>query len=125
MATTSKITLTNGKGGVKTVAEPAYLRMQKMLEKQGWNPVDGPIKPKPVAGKQNTNTALKQPPFTPQEVIDMRAKKEEVKEPSPMADVPELTFEVKNSEMVIDTVTKLSPDGNPVKTSTAPTSKKK
>lgn len=142
MATTSKITLTNGKGGVKTVAEPAYLRMQKMLERQGWFPVDGPIKPKPVVnGKSGPqSTTLKQPPFTPKEVIDMRAKKEEakkeeplaggsdevVKEPAPMANMKEVPFDVSpNGAKPMEVVTKLNPDGTPAQTQASPTSKKK
>jgi cell division protein FtsN len=130
MATTSKITLTNGKGGVKTVAEPAYLRMQQMLEKQGWFPTNGqPIKPKPIAGKAGQTTALKQPPFTPKEVIDMRAKKESEKEvekePAPMADMKEIAFDVSTAGKPAEVVTKLNPDGTPAQTQNASPSKKK
>jgi len=135
MATTSKITLTNGKGGVKTVAEPAYLRMQQMLEKQGWFPTGGqPIKPKPIAGKSaGQTTTLKQPPFTPKEVIDMRAKKESEKEvekevekePAPLADMKEIPFDISPAAKPAEVVTKLNPDGTPAQTQTASPSKKK
>jgi hypothetical protein len=141
MATTSRITLTNGKGGVKTVSHESYARTQKMLEKAGWFPSDGePIKPMQKAGNAlSKNNLSKEPPFVPQEVIDMRAKKEEtplitsvgedgtieVKEEKKdvvEAKVPEMNL---NLGKGVDPVTSLNPDGTPKTTASKSTNKKK
>ncbi len=141
MATTSRITLTNGKGGIKTVSHESYARTQKMLEKAGWFPSNGePIKPMQRAGSVSAkNTISKEPPFVPQEVIDMRAKKEEPALISDVSDegtievtlkkieveeakVPEMNL---NLSKGVDPVTSLNPDGTPKTTASKSTNKNK
>lgn len=140
---THRISLTNAKGGLRTMTEQAWKNIPK--DKQGtyngWYPYEGQLSPAQPKSKNQAQSPVKQPPFIPKEVIDMReakaaelaAKDKEIEalkaqlaaqssvtsvdanqeEPKPMKEI----------DFDINPVTKIDPAGNPAPKSSQPKNK--
>ena len=145
---THRISLTNAKGGLRTMTEQAWKNIPK--DKQGtyngWYPYEGQLSPAQPKSKNQVQSLGKQPPFIPQEVINMResianakdaelaAKDKEIEAlraqlaaqssvTSVDANQEDAKQPMKEIDFDINPVTKIDPAGNPAPKSSQPKNK--